>query len=108
MRRLPPVLLALAVPLAVVACGDDDSGGAPEAGHVNVVDNEFNPSDIEVSAGDTVTWDFKGAAVHNVTFDDEHSDNMKKGSYDRTFDEAGSYEYRCTLHVGMEGAVTVS
>jgi len=115
MRRLPPrALVLLALPLAALAaCGDDDGGSAApeEPGTVLVVDNEFNPNDIQVSAGDTVTWRFEGAAVHNVTFDDdayESSENMKEGTFETTFEEAGSFTYNCTLHPGMDGTVTVT
>lgn len=112
MRRLPPLALALVLPLAVVACGgDDDTAETAEPGTVFVTDNEFNPNDIEVSAGDTVTWRFEGAAVHNVTFDDdayEASENTKEGTHEQTFEEAGSFSYTCTLHPGMDGTVSVT
>lgn len=113
MRRLPPLAsLGLVLPLALVACGGDDDSAAPaEPGTVVVADNEFNPNDIEVSAGDTVTWQFEGAAVHNVTFDDdayEASENKKEGTHEQTFEEAGSFSYTCTLHPGMDGTVSVT
>ena len=110
MRFAPPrLLVALVLPLALAACGDDDSGSAtpPEPGHVNVIDNEFVPDEITVAAGDTVTWDFKGAAVHNVIGDGFRSENKKSGSFEHTFEEAGSFDYVCTLHPGMEGTVVV-
>ena len=113
MKRLPPLALAVVLPLALLACGDDDAENAEpaEPGTVIVSDNEFNPNDIEVSAGDTVTWRFEGAAVHNVTFEDdayESSENMKEGTFEQSFEEAGSYTYTCTLHPGMDGTVSVT
>lgn len=105
------VLLA-ALPLVAVlaACGgDDDDAASAEPGVVIVDDNVFKPKTAEVGVGDTVTWRFEGQSAHNVTFDDdEASDLMKDGEYERTFDEAGSFEYVCTVHPGMTGSVKVS
>lgn len=105
------VLLA-ALPLVAVlaACGgDDDDAASAEPGVVIVDDNVFKPKTVEVGVGDTVTWRFEGQSAHNVTFeDDEASDLMKDGEYERTFDEAGSFKYVCTVHPGMTGSVKVS
>ena len=105
------VLLA-ALPLVAVlaACGgDDDDAASAEPGVVIVDDNVFKPKTIEVGVGDTVTWRFEGQSAHNVTFDDdEASDLMKDGEYERTFDDAGSFKYVCTVHPGMAGSVKVS
>jgi plastocyanin len=105
-------LVFAALPLVVVlaACGgDDDDDAAPaEDGVVRVVDNEFQPEELEIEVGDTVTWRFEGAQAHNVTFSSEdHSDLMKDGTYEKTFDEAGTFDYTCTVHAGMNGTIEV-
>jgi plastocyanin len=104
-------LLVAALPLVLVfaACGGDDDDAAPsEPGVVIVDDNVFKPKTITVAPGDTVTWRFEGASAHNVSFeDDEASELMKDGEYERTFDEAGSFDYVCTVHPGMSGSVDV-
>jgi plastocyanin len=110
MSPVPPRLaIALVLPLALVACGGDDDTAAPaEPGRVAVVDNRFVPGEITVSAGDTVTWEFRGAAVHNVVGDGGlQSENQKSDTFEHTFDEPGEYEYRCTLPPGMDGTVEV-
>ena len=105
-------LLLAALPLVVIlgACGgDDDDDAAAEPGVVVVDDNVFKPKSASVGVGDTVTWRFEGQSAHNVSFDDdEASDLMKDGEYERTFDEAGDFDYVCTVHPGMTGSVTVS
>ena len=105
-------LLLAALPLVAVlaACGgDDDDAASAEPGVVIVDDNVFEPKSVEVGVGDTVTWRFEGQSAHNVTFeDDEASDLMKDGEFERTFDEAGSFKYVCTVHPGMTGSVKVS
>jgi len=104
-------LLLAVLPLVLVfaACGGDDDGAASsEPGVVTVSDNKFEPKTVEVGVGDTVTWKFEGNSAHNVTFDDEASDLTKDGTYERTFDEAGTFDYVCTVHPGMGGKVKVS
>ena len=108
-RRIIPVALASAALLLVPACSGDSGGEEAEPGHVNIVDNAFKPKSISVSVGDTVTWDFKGGAQHNVVGKGFKSKTLGKGkTYEYTFNTAGSYDYVCTLHSGMTGTVEVS
>lgn len=108
-RATPPLALVLiALASVVAACGDDDAATPDAPGVVVIKDNSFKPDEITIAAGETVTWKFEGNNAHNVTFDDVHSDLMKDGEYERTFDEAGSFGYTCTLHPGMDGTVTVT
>lgn len=109
MRR---VLLASLPVLLAVACGGDDDGGgsspAPDDVVVVVEDNTFEPREVTVAVGDTVTWRFEGANAHNVVADDFESERMRDGTFEQTFDEAGEFSYECTLHAGMKGTVIVS
>ena len=108
MRRLTAVLVVAVA--ALVGCGDSDDGdggGPAEPGAVDVVDNSFQPKETTVAAGDTVTWTFKGNAAHNVSGEGFQSDLISEGEFEHTFDEAGEYDYVCTVHPGMEGTVVV-
>jgi plastocyanin len=112
MRRPPRRLVPLAVAslaLLLPACGGGDGGeSTAEPGHVDVIDNAFKPKTIEVAVGDTVTWDFRGGAAHNVVGDGFKSDTLGKGNtFEHTFNSAGSFGYVCTLHAGMTGTVEV-
>ena len=114
MRRPPRTTIAalLLLPLLGVACGggDDEGGesaGSAEPGSVSVVDNKFEPADIEVAPGDTVTWVWEGAVNHNVKGEGFESPTQKDGEYERQFNSAGEYAYVCTLHPGMKGKVVV-
>jgi plastocyanin len=63
---------------------------------------------VEVPAGTEVTWTWDGDNRHNVTGEPFSSDTQSEGTFSHTFDDAGTYTYRCTLHPGMEGAVVVT
>jgi plastocyanin len=72
--------------------------------------NTFDPKDVVVAIGGTVSWNF--AALHNVTFQTAGSPanitDRSTGSDSRTFPVAGTYNYICTIHGGsMSGSVRV-
>ena len=50
--------------------------------------------------------------LHNVTFDSESSLSDSAlapgGAWQVKFTKAGTYSYKCTLHPGMNGKITVS
>jgi plastocyanin len=109
----PPRYVAVAllvVPLVAAGCGGgDDEPSAPAAkGEVSVVDNRFEPDTIEVAIGDTVTWVFKGSVKHNVVGPGFTSETQKDGTFERTFNSAGTVQYVCTIHPGMKGKIEVS
>ncbi len=109
--------LLLLVPLALLACGDDDTtdpGDGADQFTVSVVNNVFNPSTLSVPVGSNVTWEWGSTAgiPHNVTFEDGHppSPDQTSGTYSRTFAATGDYAYVCTIHAaqGMAGVVSVT
>lgn len=105
---------------------DGDVVAGPDARNV------FEPAELTVSVGETVTWGF-GSAGHNVccrpgdhdavelpdtaeafsSYGPEDSPNgtvVPRGqTYGHTFEVAGSYQYVCIPHVevGMQGTVHV-
>lgn len=92
---------------AADAAGGDEPGTAVETSTVQVVDNDFEPPDAELTAGDTLTWQWAGSSQHNVVGDGFESPVQQDGTFEHTFTEPGTYEYQCTLHGGMSGTVTV-
>jgi len=70
----------------------------------------FSPGTITVSAGTTITWKNNDNMAHTVTADDNSFDSGNigaGGSYSRTFSVAGTFNYHCTIHAGMNGKVVV-
>jgi adhesin/invasin len=81
---------------------------------VQVSNNSFSPSNATISAGGSVTWEWQpGSVAHNVTFAavvgaPAGIGNRTSGSEARTFSTAGTFNYQCTNHLGMNGSVTVN
>jgi plastocyanin len=127
---LSSVTTGLLGPLA--GCSSDPS--FPDADVIAGVDGDavFEPAELTVTVGDTVTWGFASAG-HNVSCRPDDSERVElpddaesfasygpeespQGSlvprgetYDQTFDVAGQYVYVCIPHVsrGMIGTIHV-
>lgn len=121
----------------LAACGDDDededaaeSGGAAAGTHTvdMTADNVYDPDELTIRVGDTVTWRVVGAMPHSATADpakaadpEEHvalpdgADPWDSGiltegqEFSHTFSVAGDYTYFCIPHesLGMVGKITV-
>lgn len=76
---------------------------------IHAVDNSFEPSEVEIEAGQAVRWVFAGTNQHDVVADDGGfvSELMYSGEYVHTFDEAGEFGYDCSIHPEMRGTVVV-
>ena len=109
------IISALAFAAVLSGCMDNDVSGGTEAVQaavpttaVRVQDNNFDPEAIQVTAGDTVTWQWQGQNDHNVVADGFESPVQNSGSFEQRFENPGTYQYRCTLHGGMQGTVVVA
>jgi plastocyanin len=115
-HRLVPALLVAAALLASCAAnggGQDESTSNPPANGVTTVvakQIRFSPAAIEVPAGTEVTWSFQdGPVPHDVKGDGWGSgDPQRSGTFSRTFDQPGTYDYACRLHPQMTGRVVVT
>jgi len=71
--------------------------------------NTFSPTSVTVAVGGIVNYTFAGN--HNVTFSTAGAPanvpTASSGTFARTFSTAGTYNYTCTIHAGMNGAVLV-
>lgn len=118
-RRLSVAALA-----AVAATGMLLVGVAFAADHaVSIVDRTYEPAQVTVSVGDTVTWTVTKSIgePHSVTsgkvgepnagsvFDSGIASLTNDGqTYQHTFDKPGEVDYFCTVHgAAMSGKVTV-
>jgi plastocyanin len=68
----------------------------------------YVPAAVSVNAGATVTWAWAdGDMPHNVAGLGFTSPVQTTGTFSHRFDAPGTYDYKCTLHPGMAGTVTV-
>jgi plastocyanin len=97
---------ATTVTTAATTTAPPDTGG-----DVSVENFAFGPANTTVSVGDTVTWTNNEDSVgHTTTSDDGFwkSDLLKPGDgFERTFDEAGTFTYFCSIHPSMKASITV-
>lgn len=78
---------------------------------VDIINYSFKDQVIKVKKGTTVTWTNQDNAPHTVTGDSDPSLSSqvigKGNSYEKTFDQIGTYKYHCTPHPQMIAAVIV-
>src|SRR5918999_1022499 len=92
---------------------DEGGGGVGGGGgsEVSMEGIQFQPAEVTVGVGDAVTWTNDDSVAHDVTadsFSSGESGGMASGdTFEQTFDEAGTFDYVCTVHPGMEGTVVV-
>jgi plastocyanin len=122
----------LSVLLTTAACGGSSAPGSTAASttkadaSVSTALLAFDPKDVRIKAGQTVTW-VGGDNITHVLVEGTYevgadglrtkdSDDKafslkltKKGQQvSHTYDKAGTFSYFCTIHKGMNGTVTVS
>lgn len=81
----------------------------PQEARVSIVEFYFYPSSITISVGTRVVWTNNGYYTHNVTSTSGlfSSGNISPdGTFQFTFENAGTYNYTCTIH-GFAGTVIV-
>lgn len=104
--RLGAALVAL--PLTTTIARAD---GHATAHTVVIKDFAFTPKDIQIKAGDSITWINEDSMRHSATDLNGAFDTglLSKGQEaTMTFGGAGRFEYRCTPHANMRGTITVS
>ncbi len=105
MRR---VKIALILAVAALTLAIAYQAHAQSSATVTIQGYAFQPKDVTVDKGGTVTWTNQDSVVHDVKFSDSESPNLKKGqSYSKTFDKAGTFDYVCDIHPTMKGRVIV-
>jgi plastocyanin len=76
---------------------------------VSIHNIAFNPPDLTVRAGQTVTWEFDdGTIAHDVSGAGFSSPIQTTGYFAHTFTIPGTYTYRCTIHTNMTARVVVT
>jgi len=116
MKSITLVALGAACTLSGTQYGTGSQGGPPPPNAVYMQDLTFNPNNLTVAVGTTVTWTNQDVYTHTVIYssgpDSAFSDTVAVGaSAQHTFKTAGTYQYYCILHgtptTGMHATVVV-
>ncbi|HII93449.1 MAG TPA: cupredoxin family copper-binding protein [Methanosarcina sp.] len=76
---------------------------------VDIQNSSFNPQSVEILTGDTVRWTNKDSIAHTVTGPTFDSKVLENGdTYEFLFTDAGTYNYKCSIHPSMKGTVVVA
>ena len=113
---LPVAATAAGLVLAAVGCGGDDvRSDAGQGTEVTIRTFMYEPDPLTVDAGTTVTFVNEDNILHTVTsgrrakptkdFDEDLDGAGTTAAV--TFDEAGTIDYFCDIHQGMDGQVIV-
>ncbi|MBV9100708.1 MAG: cupredoxin domain-containing protein [Candidatus Dormibacteraeota bacterium] len=130
-----PLVVGAGVVLAsaMAACGNGPPGGSSSSGgggctsgtagvslgtgQVKIDANDqlqFAPTSQTAHVGQVVQWTNAGSVAHTITFDSSNASclddaQIAPGSnWQVKFTQAGTYTYKCTIHPGMNGTLTVS
>lgn len=75
-----------------------------------IKDFAFQPNELTINKGETVTWTNLDAANHIIRENSGVFESTKLNqdqSYSYKFEAVGTYEYHCTLHPSMIGKIVV-
>lgn len=87
---------------------------ASPTSRINVGDNFFSPASATTTVGTKVTWTWSGVAPHSVSGKFDGKDvfspvSTGTGTFEFTFDKAGTFDYECGVHgPSMAGRIVVS
>jgi plastocyanin len=90
--------------------GVTSAGAQSNQQTVSIRDFSFEPAQLSVEPGTTVTWTNEGNEPHTVTADNGLFDSgvlYPGDSYSVPFDGMGTVSYYCTLHPSLTGGITV-
>lgn len=79
------------------------------------VDTAFSPSVKEITAGETVTWEWAGGGAHQIVHDPgpgqtspEFDFPLTSGTHGHAFSQVDEYAYHCAVHPDMTGTIKVA
>jgi plastocyanin len=109
MRRIS-LIISLALVAVLLGAASGYAQGMPSgAAQVTIKNNAFQPGTVTIARGGTVTWTNQAAVPHTVSFGGQASPPIGAGqTYSKTFDDAGTFDYICSIHPSMRGQVIVT
>ena len=90
----------------IAGTGEPVTGAGDDIIDVEIRSYKYIPQNLTVKIGQTVRWTNNDTVLHDVVGSGIESEYLQKGeAFTYTFEEAGTYQYICTVHPWMEGEV---
>ena len=77
---------------------------------ISIINFQFTPAEVTIAPGESVTWVNDDGAPRGLEYHDGSSGKdllLPGASYNRRFDQPGTYDYNCSVHPYMMGRVIV-
>lgn len=100
------LMLAIGVGSARLPAG----AAAAPAPPIQIENFRFDPPELVVAVGSTVTWVNRDEELHAIVSEQGAFSSPgldTDGSFAHEFDAPGRYEYQCALHPQMKGTIVV-
>ncbi len=94
----------------IVSTSSTATPGRSEGTQVTISEYAYEPAEVTIKAGESVTWTNEDSVKHNAASDESAFEGplLSEGeSYTFTFEVPGRYPYHCTPHPYMKATVIV-
>jgi plastocyanin len=76
--------------------------------NINIENFAFNPQELVIKKGNTVTWTNNDSVTHQLSGNGFQSGLLNHGDiFKSTFETIGTFDYNCSIHPSMKGKVIV-
>ena len=100
--------------LLTFGCSSSSNPSSPSSGSlvtVQINNQIYSPNPATIKVGQQVNWKNNDSITHTATlegmFNNVISPNSAQGA-PVTFNSAGTFNYHCTIHPGMNGTIVVT
>src|SRR5262245_58279580 len=107
------LVLLVCLTIATLACGKSSSPTSRSSGSlvtVNINNSVYSPNPATIKVGQQVNWKNNDSITHTATLEGMFNNVISPMSAQGapvTFSSAGTFNYHCTLHPGMNGSIVV-
>ena len=101
-----------ALALLTFGCGDSNPN-SPSSGSlvtVQINNSVYSPNPITMKVGQQVNWKNNDSITHTATLEGQFNNVISPMSAQGapvTMNAAGTFNYHCTIHPGMNGSIVV-
>lgn len=110
--KVSAITTVLLLTLALLSAGCAEQGTSTTT--VDMENNQFDPSSIEVEPGETIKFVNKDSVTHTVHITDQDGNDVFGNTEVQpgenitvTIEEEGTYNLNCEIHAGMDGTIGV-